>query len=265
MQHPRPPIRGMSFGGFGSGGAPPRDVLILLGVVFATYSLQFLGAAGAMELLRLTPLVWQLGLLWQLVTYPFIGTSGGGGPSLWILLELLILFWFSRDVYRRLGQKSFWMLLAWAVVGAALTAVAVELLWRLAGGGHAAPFWLMQGQRMLLTVAVAAFATLYRDATIYLFFVLPVQAKYFLPLEILFAFIAFLGSKDLAGFLGICAAVGITYSLLTRGSLRRGLRELWLRLQRRWLRAKLGRERNKRGFRVYDGEGSGSGRDPWVH
>ena len=72
----------------------------------------------------------------------------------------------------------------------------------------------MQGQQILAVVLVAAFATLNRDATILLFFVLPMPARWFLWLEIVFGFLGFLGTHDLPGFLGICAAVGITYGAL---------------------------------------------------
>ena len=277
-----PGYQRVQIGGFGSGRPVPTDIWVLLGVVFVTFSLQFFQTfAGLIALLRLTPLVWRLGFVWQLGTYPFIGY---GPASIWILLELLILFWFSRDVFHRLGRKSFWKLLAWSVVGAGLAAVAVELLATLAGSAHPQPFLILQGQRMLIAVTIAAFAVLYRDATILLFFVLPVQARWFLWLEILFAFIAFLGTKDLAGFVGICTAVAITYSLLTRGGLIRrlrwGWREMWLRLQQKWIRWRLGRMRKRRDFRVFEGEGrrEGSGgrdddsgdddgvrRGPWVH
>ena len=66
-------------------------------------------------------------------------------------------------------------------------------------------------------IVIAAFATLYGNATILLFFVLPIQAKWFLLLEIVFAFMGFLGSGDLGGFLGIVAAVGVVYDILSRG------------------------------------------------
>lgn len=276
-----PGYRRVQLGGFGSGRPVPTDIWVLLGVVFVTFSLQFFETfATLIALLRLTPLVWQFGFVWQLGTYPFIGY---GPPSIWILLELLILFWFSRDVFYRLGRKSFWKLLAWSVIGAGLAAVAVELIVRLAGGGaHPQAFLILQGQRMLIAVTIAAFAVLYRQATILLFFVLPVQARWFLWLEILFAFIAFLGTKDFAGFVGVCTAVGITYSLLTRGgllrNLRRGGRETWKRLHMAWIRWRLDRMRRQRDFRVIegegkrrrgngaeDGEGDGVSRGPWVH
>ncbi|HEX2251760.1 MAG TPA: hypothetical protein VHQ65_00665 [Thermoanaerobaculia bacterium] len=249
--HPRLP----TLGGFGSGSPPPRDLLVLLGVVFVTFSLQFF-APALVDLLRLTPLVWQAGLLWQLVTYP---VAGYGGPSLWFLLELLILFWFGRDVFLYLGRRGTWRMLAVGTLAGSLTVVVVELVGIVLFG--AAPYTpvLLQGQRMLMVILIAAFATLYRHATIYLFFVLPVQAKWFLALEILIAFMGFLGSRDLAGFLGICAAVGAVALWLQGGGRRPTLREGWLRLQRFWLERRMKRARRRSGFKVVPGERPGGG------
>jgi hypothetical protein len=157
-----------------------------------------------------------------------------------------------------------------SAVVAALVAVLVEVLVELTSGVPAltAPFSLMQGQRVLLTITIAAFATLNRDATILLFFVLPIQARWFLWLEVLFGFIAFLATKDLAGFAGIVTAVGVTYASLVSGGPRRMLREWWLRLQKRRLQVELERERRKRKLEVLEG---GRGRKepprrgPWVN
>ncbi|MDX1383209.1 MAG: hypothetical protein R3190_06155, partial [Thermoanaerobaculia bacterium] len=102
----------------GSGGPPPRDVLVLLGVVFVTFTLRFFAATAVVpELLRLSPDVWQRGFVWQLVTYPLVGH---GAPGIWFLLELLILFWFARDVHRRLGSRSFRLLLVWGAIAGSL-------------------------------------------------------------------------------------------------------------------------------------------------
>ena len=47
----------MSFGGFGGGAPPPRDILILLGVIFVTFSMQFFDVtAGLLAWLRRQPL-----------------------------------------------------------------------------------------------------------------------------------------------------------------------------------------------------------------
>ncbi|MDX1502323.1 MAG: hypothetical protein R3325_08155 [Thermoanaerobaculia bacterium] len=258
--------RGPAGGGFGLGlsGPVPRDVWVLLGTIFVTFSLQFFPATALLPAwLRLTPAVWRIGALWQLVTYPFVGA---GAPGLWFLLELLILFLFARQVLTVLGRRRFWNLLLTVAVAAALVAVAVELVGTWVTGRPPGPgaFQLLQGQHTVVAILIAAFATLYRDATIYLFFVLPIRAFWFLGLEILFAFMGFLSTRDLAGFLGLCAAVGLTYLVLVTGGGRRGLREAWLRLQALWMRWRLAYLRRRRGFTVVRGE-KGDGRDPWVH
>jgi hypothetical protein len=254
------------FGGGGMGGGltgpVPTDIWLLLGVILLTFSLRFFAATATLAaLLQLTPLVWMRGFVWQLVTYPF---AGAGAPGFWFVLELLILFMFGRDVYVRLGRKGFWRLLISGAVVAAVAAVAIQLLLRLGGSlpGPAA-FALMQGQHMLLVILIAAFATLNAEATIYLFFVLPIQARWFLGLEILFAFLGFLNSRDLAGFLGICVVVGFTWMTLTPGSGQLSPREGWLRLQAWWIKLRLGWMKKRRGFTVVKGEKRDG--DPWVH
>lgn len=254
------------FGGMTLTPAPP-DVVVLFAVVFATYVAQFFDATRIVPaLLHLSPGIWMAGFVWKLVTYPF---AGYGAASPWIVLELLFGFFFGRDLYYRLGRGRFWRTLLTVAVVAALAACAVEMALRATSGGHPAPFTLMQGQRLLITVFIAGFATLMGEATILLFFVLPLKARWFLGLEVLFAFLAYLGTKDLAGFVGLLVAVGLTWALLTRRGPRRALRELWLRFQERRMRAKLDRLRKKRGFRVVPGGGEGGGGNvtpgPWLN
>jgi hypothetical protein len=244
----RPPPRSFGGAGFSPGGLPPRDLLVLLGVLLLTFSLGFFAATAAIPvLLGLTPLVWQRGFLWQLITYPFVGNGQAG---FFFLLELLVLFWFGRDVRLDLGRRRFWRLLLTVSLLAAVVAVAV---YGLTGLG-AAPFLLMQGQRMLLAILVAAFATLHSRATILLFFILPIEARWFLGLEILIAFLGFLPTHDLAGFVGICTAVGATWLTLAPGGPRRRLRDLRLRMERWWIERRLESMKRKRKLRVVPGD-----------
>jgi len=250
------------FGGFGGlmdGTPPPRDLLVLLGVLFATFSLQFFeGPRALLELFSLNGGVFR-GYLWQLVTYPFVATATSG---LWFLLELLILFWFGRTVFVRLGRRRFWQVLMTAAIGASVAAVLVEWIAISVSPSFVhAPFLAMLGQRMVLTILIAAFATIFGDATILLFFVLPVKARWFLWLEILFAFVFyFLPVKDLAGFVGTCVAVFLTYSSLQPGGPQRVLRVWRKRMEERILRARLGRMRRRRRFDVIEGD-----KDDYIH
>jgi hypothetical protein len=127
----RPGPRGL--GGFaGTSAPPPVDLLLVLAAVFVTFSMQFFETTAVVPaLLRLTPAVLR-GFVWQLVTYPFVGT---GGASIWFLLELLILFWFGRDVWWRLSRRRFWRLILsprWRP----RVAVATHALMVLAGAGR---------------------------------------------------------------------------------------------------------------------------------
>ena len=257
----RPPQQqGTGFGGFGGSGLPvPKDLIGILVALFATFSLQYFeGAAIIPALLRLTPAVFR-GFVWQVFTYPAIGWGGSG---LWFLLELLILFWFGRDVFWRLGRQRFWLLIVRAAIGAALVAVVVQLIQGLAGVGATgfAAFQLMQGQRILLAIVIAAFATLWGEATILLFFVLPIKARWFLWLEILFAFIGFLESKDFAGFCGISAAVFLTYAGLKMGGAGSVFHDWRKRGERFILERRLERLKRKRRFDVIDGD-----KDDYIH
>jgi hypothetical protein len=252
------PVR-PSFAGAGLGGPVAPDVWVLLGVLLTSFSLQFFATTAWLPaLLRLTPAVTERGWLWQLVSYPFVGT---GQPGFWFVLELLILFLFARDACWRLGRARFWRLL----VGVAAVAGAVAMTVQLASPGPEGtpPFVLMQGQRTLVAILVAAFATLNAEATIYLFFVLPMPARWFLGLEVLFAFLAFLGTRDLAGFVGLAVAIGATWWWLSRrrGGGPRRWRKQW---EERWLRWRLRRLQRRRGLRVVRGEGGSEG-GPWVH
>ena len=95
------PVR-PSFAGAGLGGPVAPDVWVLLGVLLTSFSLQFFATTAWLPaLLRLTPAVTERGWLWQLVSYPFVGT---GQPGFWFVLELLILFMFARDACSRLGR-----------------------------------------------------------------------------------------------------------------------------------------------------------------
>ena len=255
----------MNFGD-GFGPPPPRDILALLGVLFFTYTLSFLPFARSfVGLLHLSPDVWQRGYLWQLVTYAFVPFTS----PLWFLVSLLIIFLFGRDVFRALGRKEFWRLLMTSVVSASVVAVGVQLLMNLAGARGALALVLMRGgDEILLTVLIAAFAVIYPGAMIHLFFVLPIRARYFIALELVIAFVlGFLPTLDLAGFLGICTAIAVTWAQLT-GGVRRSIRELRLRIERRILEWRLQRMRKKRGMRLVkddEDEGGDVHQGPWVH
>lgn len=245
----------------GFDGQLPPDLWVLFGIIFFTFTVRYFQATAWLpDLMLLSTLVWRIGFVWQLLTYPFVGTSNGA----WILLELLVLYWFSRDVFYSLGRRRFWNLILLSSLSGSIVASLVQLAISFGTGIEGNAFALMQGQRTLILIMIAAFAILYREATILLFFVLPFPAKYFIALEIVLAFIGFLGNKDLAGFIGVCTAVGMTVLLLRPGRARGLFRETRLRIERFLIQQKMKSLRKKRGFRVVPG-GEQDEPDRWVH
>jgi membrane associated rhomboid family serine protease len=253
----------MGSGGFsGLTGPIPRDLLILFGALFVTFSLSFFDTTKRLiELLLLSPDVWR-GYVWQIVTYPFVGIGG-----FLFLLTLIFLYMFARDVFYGLGRRHFWRLVLAAAIGAALVALVVDLLMRSLDFPAVNAFRLMQGQSLFWALFIAAYATANRGGTIYLIF-LPIEARWFLALEALMIFIGFLFTKDLPGLFGMFTALGIGVGYVRSGGKGIKLRELRLRLERRWIQWKL--DRGKRKFRVIPGDrdrgGNGEVRKgPWVH
>ena len=263
--------RGSTPGGFSLGfdAPPPRDVLFLLGILFFTYALAKLGV-GAVGYLWLTSDAVLAGQLWRFATYSFAAVPSG---TLWFLFSLLIIFWFGRDTFRALGRRGFWTVMAWGTGSAAVVALATDMIQRAVGGTPLGMFPLIQGQNIVLTVLIAAFATLYGNATIMLMFVLPVRARWFLWIEVLFGFMGFLDSRDLGGFLGICVAVGVTYQLLTGGlnprRIRGSLREWRLRIERFVLEQRIKQMRRKSDLRAVpppeDDDKDNVQQGPWIN
>jgi hypothetical protein len=246
-----------SGGGFGGMVGPPiPDLVVLVAVLFVTFALQFFPATAIpVALLRLSPGALGGGAFWQLLSYPFVGW---GGPSLWFLLELMVLYWFSADVFRRLGRARFWRLLLLTSMGAGVATAATELVLRGGMGLRFQPavFPLIQGQQVLLAVTTAAFGLLYSDAIVMLFFVLPLPARYFVWFPILFGFIGFLPTKDLSGLIGLGVAVLLAWLSLRRRR-RPGGPSWWARLRLLWHEQRLRRLRRRSGLRVVDGNKPG--------
>ncbi len=255
-----------SWGGFGSGQPVPRDLLVILGLLLATLSLRYFDSTRDIpELLSLGPGVLLGGRLWQLLTYIFVGA---GFADLLFVIELLILFLFGRSVFWRLGRRRFWVTIVCAGGGGGALAAIVHLFASLLDAAPAMSFVIMQGQRMLDAIVITAYATLFGEATILFMLIIPIKARWFIGLEVLFAFLFFLNTRDLPGFVGIIAAIGITYSALTPGGPQRAWRNLRREVQRWIMERRLARMRRDRRFDIIDGgglRGPENDRDRWVN
>lgn len=252
---------------FGLGGPVPRDLLVLMGLLFLTFSLSaFATTSRLVEVLRLSPELWRQGFLWQLVTYPFVEVYANSS-ALWLLISLWMIYAVGKQVFFFVGRKAFWRHFFTTTLVAGAVAAVVQIALGALGWSHpmVLPFGLMTGFSVVLTFLFTGFAVLYSHATIYLMFVLPIRAGWFVGIEALLIFLGFLGTRDFAGFVGLVTVLAVSYFLFSGRSPKRFVHELRLRITRKILEAKLRRLNSKGGGRGGSGGGNDVVRGPWVN
>ncbi len=118
------------------------------------------------EYFALSPSGLARGFLWQLLTFQFMHAG-----LLHIFFNAWAIYVFGRDVEQALGQKSYLTLyLASGVMGGL-----VQCLASLLPGGHAGP---VVGASAGVFGLVAAYALLFPERVLLLFFVIPMKAKW---------------------------------------------------------------------------------------
>ena len=162
---------------FGSG-LPPmiKKLMILMGAMFL---LQELVSGMIVIFLGLVPgLVWHKYFLWQLGTYIFLH-----GDLSHILFNLLALWMFGGELETSWGSKKFLVYFFFCGVGAAMVTVVCTLLFT--PEYQSIP---VIGASGAIYGLLLAFGWLFPNRQIYLYFLFPIPAKYFV---IIFGFLEF--------------------------------------------------------------------------
>jgi membrane associated rhomboid family serine protease len=189
--------------------------------------------------------------VWQLLTYMFLH-----GGLFHILFNMLALWMFGAELERVWGTRYFMKFYFVVGIGAAVTTLLVSLL----------PFAFSQQIYFSVTIGASgaiyglllAYAFYFPDRPIYMYFVFPIPAKYFV---LIIGAISFFSSiSDTRGGIAHAAHLGglaVAYVFLK--SRRAGP---MTELKYRYARWKIDRARRR--FDVYPG-GRASGRDERVH
>jgi membrane associated rhomboid family serine protease len=137
------------------------------------------------------------GYVWQLITFQFMH-----GGLIHLLLNCLAIYVFGTGVEEALGRKSFYALYFSSGIFGGLVQAGLGML--LKGTIFEAPVVGASAGAFGLT---AAFALLYPDSILMLLFVIPVRAKYLLPLSAAMA-IAFMLMPSRGGNVAHAAHLG---------------------------------------------------------
>jgi len=165
---------------FGYGLTPAiKNLMIIMGAVFLVQML----VRGWFEIyFGLVPvLVWERYFLWQLVTYMFLH-----GSFFHILFNLLALWMFGGELENLWGSKKFLFYFFFCGIGAGICTVVIT------------PYQFIPviGASGAIYGILLAFGWLFPNRLIYVYFLFPIPAKYFV---IIFGLIEFFSSIGGAG------------------------------------------------------------------
>jgi membrane associated rhomboid family serine protease len=184
--------------------------------------------------------------LWQPVTYMFLHDIGGVGH---ILINMLSLWMFGTELERTWGTRFFTKYYFVTGIGAAATSLILSLFidsiyYTVTVGASGAIYGLLLGYGMY-----------FPNRPIYLYFIFPIPAKYFVMIVGAIAFLSALGGPG--GGVAHTAHLGglVVGYLYLKGLKARPFDEI----KYRWLRWKMGRARSR--FDVYSG--GRSSEDDW--
>ena len=184
--------------------------------------------------------------LWQPVTYMFLHDIGGVGH---ILINMLSLWMFGTELERTWGTRFFTKYYFVTGIGAAVTSLILSLFfdsiyYTVTVGASGAIYGLLLG-----------YGLYFPNRPIYLYFIFPIPAKYFVMIVGAIAFLSALGGPG--GGVAHTAHLGglVVGYLYLKGLRARPFDEI----KYRWLRWKMGRARNR--FDVYSGGRSSD--DDW--
>ncbi len=184
--------------------------------------------------------------LWQPVTYMFLHDTGGVGH---ILINMLSLWMFGTELERTWGTRFFTKYYFITGIGAAVTSLILSMFvdgiyYSVTVGASGAIYGLLLGYGMY-----------FPNRPIYLYFIFPIPAKYFVMIVGAIAFLSALGGPG--GGVAHSAHLG---GLLVGYFYLKGLRARpFDEIKYRWLRWKMGRARSR--FDVHSG--GRSSEDDW--
>lgn len=222
-------------------------IKLLVGANVALYLINILVPALTLRLGLVPAAVFGELALWQVVTYMFLHDTAGVGH---ILINMLSLWMFGTDLERAWGTRFFTKYYLVTGIGAAVTTLAValwvdEVYYTVTVGASGAIYGLL-----------LAYGLSYPNRHIYLYFVFPIPARYFVMIVGAIAFLSSLGGPG--GGVAHTAHLGglVVGYLYLKGLRARPFDEI----KYRWLRWRMSRARGR--FDVYSG-GKTSDDDDW--
>jgi membrane associated rhomboid family serine protease len=241
-------VSGLSYA-FGPGPLTPAIKFLIIANVVA-YLVSLVVPAIILRLAVVPAVVFGQLAVWQLVTYMFL--HGGIGH---LLVNMLSLWMFGTELERSWGTRFFTKYYFITGIGAGVT----TLLWSLSPLPFAEEIYYspMIGASGAIYGVLLAYALAYPHRPIYMYFVFPIPAKYFVMIIGAITFLSSVGSSG-SGVAHTAHLGGLVVGYVYLKGLRiRPLDEL----KYRYLRWRMNRARSK--FGVYSGGRDDDWKSDW--
>ena len=150
-------------------GIPNLMLYIVAGNVIVYLLMMFTQAndANALAFLTLNTAAVLKGELWRIITYVFVPTTSG---IFWLLISLYFYYWIGSTLERQWGTAKFNL---YYISGVLLTAVGVLIASLISGQSYT-----VAGSYYVNLSMFFAFAFLFPDTQVLLFFIIPIKMKY---------------------------------------------------------------------------------------
>jgi membrane associated rhomboid family serine protease len=223
---------------FGPGGLTPAVKVLLITNVAVFVLNMIVGEAMTLRLGLSPQAVFEQLALWQPFTYMFLHSTGGVGH---ILINMLALWMFGTELERTWGTRFFTKYYVITGVGAAATSLVLSMFidaiyYSVTVGASGAIYGLLLGYGMY-----------FPHRPIYLYFIFPIPARYFVMIVGAIAFFSALGGPG-GGVAHSAHLGGLVVGYVYLKTLRAKPMD---ELKYRYLRWKMGRARSR--FDVYSG------------
>ena len=155
-------------------GIPNLMLYIVAGNVIVYLLMMFTQAndANALAFLTLNTSAVLKGELWRIITYVFVPTSSG---IFWLLISLYFYYWIGSTLERQWGTAKFTL---YYISGVLLTAVGVLIASLISGQSYT-----VAGSYYVNLSMFFAFAFLFPDTQVLLFFIVPIKMKWLAYLD----------------------------------------------------------------------------------
>ena len=150
-------------------GIPNLMLYIVAGNVIVYILMMFTQTndANALAFLTLNTAAVLKGELWRIITYVFVPTSSG---IFWLLISLYFYYWIGSTLERQWGTAKFTL---YYISGVLLTAVGVLIASLISGQSYT-----VAGSYYVNLSMFFAFAFLFPDTQVLLFFIVPIKMKW---------------------------------------------------------------------------------------